>query len=120
MRSGYPFTAQTSDSETPVLPPVYSTTAPPGFNRPSFSAASIMASAIRSFILPVGFSLSIFNKIRAPFFGTIRRNARSEVLPIQERISLTAFGERRRDNRATARPFLRFHPPCWKGGRFGL
>lgn len=42
-------------SGTPVLPPVYSTTAPPGIRRPSRSGASIISSAIRSFMLPVGF-----------------------------------------------------------------
>jgi len=46
MCSGYRFTAHTSESDTPVLPPVYSTTAPPDTRRPSASAASIMASAI--------------------------------------------------------------------------
>jgi hypothetical protein len=55
MWSGWFFTVQTRESDTPVLPPVYSTTAPFGGSRPSASAASIMASAIRSFILPVGF-----------------------------------------------------------------
>ena len=48
IRSGWPFTAQTSASDEPVLPPVYSTTAWPGRSRPSRSAASIMASAMRS------------------------------------------------------------------------
>src|SRR5437588_755288 len=31
-----------------------------------------MASAIRSFMLPVGFSLSSFKRMRAPFAGTTR------------------------------------------------
>jgi hypothetical protein len=87
MCSGNPFTAQTSDSDTPVLPPVYSTTAPPGLRRPSASAASIMASATRSFMLPVGFSLSSFSRMRAPFAGTIFRNRSKEVLPMQCRMS---------------------------------
>src|SRR5260370_18585327 len=52
MCRGYPFTAQIRDSDTPVLPAVYSTTAPPALRRPSASAASIMASAMRSFMLP--------------------------------------------------------------------
>ena len=41
----------------------------PAASRPSASAASIIASAIRSFMLPVGFSLSSFSRMRAPFAG---------------------------------------------------
>ena len=73
MYNGWPFTAQTRDSDTPVLPPVYSTTEPPRGRRPSASAASIMASAMRSFMLPVGFSLSSLSRMRAPFPGTTWR-----------------------------------------------
>src|SRR5208282_1751222 len=40
---GYPFTAQIRESDTPVLPPVYSTTEPCAVRRPSASAASITA-----------------------------------------------------------------------------
>ena len=87
MCSECPFTAQTSESETPVLPPVYSTTGPPGGRRPSASAASIMARAMRSFMLPVGFSLSILRRMREPFEGTILRKGRSEVLPMRWRMS---------------------------------
>ena len=83
---GYPFTAQTSASETPVLPPVYSTTLPPASRRPSFSAASIMASAMRSFMLPVGFSLSILTRMRALPRGTRARNWTSGVSPIRSRM----------------------------------
>jgi hypothetical protein len=54
----------------PVLPVVYSTTGLPGVSLPSDSAASIIASAIRSFILPVGFWLSSFNNTVAPSRGT--------------------------------------------------
>src|SRR5262245_40539135 len=86
MWRGYPFTAQISASDTPVLPPVYSTTEPPDLRRPSISAASIMASAIRSFMLPVGFSLSIFRRIREPLLGTICRNGSKVVLPMQSKI----------------------------------
>ena len=46
-----------------------------------------MASAIRSFMLPVGFSLSSFSRMRAPFSGTMWRRATSEVLPMQCRMS---------------------------------
>ena len=86
MKSGCPLTAQTRESETPVLPAVYSTTGPPGFRRPSASAAPIMASAIRSFMLPVGFSLSSFKRMRAPFAGTTRRKGINAVFPIRSRM----------------------------------
>jgi hypothetical protein len=46
-----------------------------------------MASAIRSFMLPVGFSLSIFRKMREPFRGTILRRGIREVFPMHWRIS---------------------------------
>src|SRR5437763_136366 len=87
MCSGYRLTAQISDSDTPVLPPVYSTTEPPGLRRPSASAASIMASAMRSFMLPVGFSFSNFNRMRTPILGVIFRKGSKEVLPMQHRMS---------------------------------
>lgn len=45
----YPRTAPTSARPTPVLPEVGSMMVPPGRSRPSRSAASIMATAIRSF-----------------------------------------------------------------------
>ena len=50
----YPFTAAASASPTPVFPDVASTMRPPGFNRPSRSAASIIAMPIRSFTDPPG------------------------------------------------------------------
>ena len=65
----YPFAAQTSASDAPVLPPVYSTTVPPGLSRPSRSAAAIAAWAIRSFMLPVGFSHSHLTTILATVAG---------------------------------------------------
>src|SRR5207253_3587259 len=40
----------------PVVPAVYSTTVPRGESRPSAAAHSIIALAMRSFILPVGFA----------------------------------------------------------------
>jgi hypothetical protein len=46
-----------------------------------------MASAIRSFMLPVGFSFSSFSKMREPFSGTMLRKANNEVLPMQCRMS---------------------------------
>jgi hypothetical protein len=65
---------------------VYSTTEPPAVKRPSASAASIMASAIRSFMLPVGFSFSSFSRMRAPFPGTTLRKANKDVLPMRSRM----------------------------------
>ena len=63
-----------------------------------------MASAIRSFMLPVGFSFSSFSRMRAPFPGTILRNAISEVLPMQSRmLCCTVFHD--------AREFLTADPP---------
>ena len=62
------------------------TTEPPAVRRPSTSAASIMASAIRSFMLPVGFSLSILSRTRAPFAGAMRVSGTRDVLPMQCRM----------------------------------
>ena len=76
--------AQTKASDTPVLPPVYSTTAPPGARRPSAAAASTIARAIRSFMLPVGFSLSSLSSTRTPVAGTTRCRRTNEVSPMQE------------------------------------
>ena len=53
-----------------MWPPVYSTTVSPGFSRPSSSAREITAWAIRSFMLPVGFSHSSFAKMPAQLGGT--------------------------------------------------
>src|SRR3954447_18845260 len=47
-------------SPEPVLPDVGSTIVPPGFNKPSRSAASIIATATRSLTLPPGFVVSSF------------------------------------------------------------
>src|SRR5919204_1039771 len=47
-------------SPTPVLPEVGSTIVPPGFSKPSRSAASIIATAGRSFTDPPGLVVSIF------------------------------------------------------------
>ncbi len=56
-------------SPAPVLPEVPSTTVPPGCSSPASSAASIIATAARSFTLPPGFTYSSFAKtgaVRAP------------------------------------------------------
>jgi len=61
-------------SELPVLPPVSSTTRIPGRSTPCASAASTSPSAIRSFMLPVGFAPSHFIQTWAPAgWGSLRR-----------------------------------------------
>ena len=69
-----------------MLPPVYSTTVSPGEISPSRSAPSIIASAIRSFIDPVGLRYSSFSQSSAPFAGAQRRRRTSGVFPIASRI----------------------------------
>ena len=80
--------AQTSASDVPVLPPVYSTTVSPGFSRPSSSAREITACAIRSFMLPVGFSHSSFTRISAQSGGTTLRSRTIDVFPMAWRMSM--------------------------------
>jgi hypothetical protein len=82
IRSGYPFTAHTSASDEPVLPPVYSTTVWPGCSRPSASAASIIASAIRSLYEPVGLAASIFTQTSAQPSSVMRASWTTGVPPI--------------------------------------
>ncbi len=67
---------QTSASDDPVLPPVYSTTVCPGASRPSRSAPSIIASAIRSLYEPVGFADSSLTQTSA-MPGSTRRSRRT-------------------------------------------
>jgi hypothetical protein len=69
-----------------VLPPVYSTTVSPGEMRPSRSAPSIIATAIRSFIDPVGLRYSSFSHNSAPLGGAQRRSRINGVFPIASRI----------------------------------
>src|SRR5256714_7015600 len=85
MRSRYPLARQTSASAGPVLPPVYSTTVVPGAMSASRSAPSIIESAIRSFIDPVGFGYSSLTQISAPFSGASARRRASGVDPIASR-----------------------------------
>src|SRR5262245_17463535 len=70
----------------PVVPPVYSTTVPPGGSRPDAAARSISVRASRSFMLPVGFADSSLATIRPAPFGTTRRSSTSGVFPIAPRI----------------------------------
>src|SRR3954452_13827421 len=82
----YPFARHTSASAGPVLPPVYSTTVSPAESSPSRSAPSIIASAMRSFIEPLGFRYSSFTQSSAPFDGTHDSRRTSGVLPIASRM----------------------------------
>ena len=67
-----------------MLPPVYSTTGWPGRRRPSASAASIIASAIRSLYEPVGLAASIFTQTSAQLSSAMRASRTTGVLPIAE------------------------------------
>ncbi len=80
--SRYPSTAQTSASDIPVVPAVYSTTVPPGGSLPSAAAARMTSAAILSFIDPVGLADSSLTQIRAPDPGAIRFSHTSGVPPI--------------------------------------
>src|SRR3984893_12850599 len=84
IRNGYPFTAQTNARDEPVLPPVYSTTSWPGRRRPSASAASIIARAIRSLYEPVGLAASIFTQTSADPASARQASRTTGVLPIAE------------------------------------
>src|SRR4051794_7207858 len=85
IRVRYPFARQTSASAGPVLPPVYSTTVEPASSRPWRSAPSIIASAIRSFIEPLGFRCSSLTQTSTPLAGARLRSRTSGVLPIASR-----------------------------------
>src|SRR2546423_13623053 len=65
----------------PVLPEVGSSSSRPGSSSPAASAASIMPSATRSLIEPVGFWPSSFAYRRTDGFGARRRSSTSGVLP---------------------------------------
>ncbi len=58
-----------------------------GVSSPEASAASTIASAIRSFVEPVGLLPSSFAHRRTPGFGDIAGMATSGVLPIASRMS---------------------------------
>src|SRR5437867_5527018 len=82
----YPFTAAAIASPTPVLPDVASTIRPPGLSRPSRSAASIIASPIRSFTEPPGlkYSALAYTGVRIPWVTRFSRT--SGVQPIVSRM----------------------------------
>src|SRR5437764_5810833 len=65
----------------PVLPEVGSSSSRPGSSSPAASATSIIPSATRSLIEPVGFWPSSFAYRRTDGFGARRRSSTSGVLP---------------------------------------
>ena len=84
-----------------MLPPVYSTSVSPGEISPSRSAPSTIASAIRSFIEPVGLRSSSLSHSSAPFAGAQCRSRTSGVFPIASRIdSIRSSSHERRTLRA--------------------
>src|SRR5262249_13805925 len=88
----YPRTAHTIASPMPVLPLVGSTSVAPGLTMPRRSASSTMASAIRSFTLPPGFSDSILaSTVAPPGFGMRFRRTRG-VAPTRSNTELAVLG----------------------------
>ena len=69
----------------PVLPDDGSMRVWPGSRMPSFSASSIMDSAIRSFTEPPGFCPSSLTRIRTVGLGLNSVMSTSGVLPISSR-----------------------------------
>ena len=72
-------------SEMPVLPEVGSRIVQPGRSSPSFSASSIIASAARSLIDPVGLRSSSLAQSRTSGVGDSRGSPTSGVPPTESR-----------------------------------
>src|SRR5688572_26270763 len=83
MMRRYPFTADTSASPIPVLPVVGSTMVPPGLRAPLRSAASTIATPMRSFTLPPGLRDSTFASTAAPPARGSRRSRTRGVPPMR-------------------------------------
>ena len=100
--SSYPFAAHTIASAIPVLPLVASTiVVRPGSIRPSASAASIIATPIRSFTLPPGLADSTFPYNCTPpprrsLSPSIRGNSTSGVSPTSSAMLIGIWGIRAR------------------------
>jgi hypothetical protein len=77
----YPRAAPTIASAIPVLPLVASTIVPPGLSWPDLSAASTIATPIRSFTEPAGFWNSSLAAMAAPAPALSRLIRTSGVLP---------------------------------------
>ena len=75
-----------------MLPAVASMMVPPGFSRPSASAASIMVSAMRSLMEPPGL---VFSSFRNSLQGPVSKPCSSSmgVWPIRSRAEVTGRGE---------------------------
>src|SRR5512136_1513811 len=85
----------------PVLPDVGSTIVPPGFSRPSRSAASTIASAMRSLIEPPGLARSdLIHTSASPNRRLIRI---AGVLPMVSRMLLARMTDSRVIERVTLR-----------------
>ncbi len=84
--TGYPFAAPIIASPMPVFPLVGSMMVLPGRSAPSRSACSIILSAIRSLMLPVGLNPSSFANIRTRGFGLRRLIRTTGVRPMRSRI----------------------------------
>src|SRR3569833_2069869 len=67
----------------PVLPAVPTTTVPPGFSEPAFSAAAMMPRAARSFTEPPGFMNSALPRISQPVSALSLLRRISGVLPTE-------------------------------------
>ena len=82
--SRYPRSLAAIASEMPVLPLVGSRIVQPGRSRPSFSAATTIASAARSLIEPVGLRSSSLAQRRTSGLGESVGSPTSGVLPTDE------------------------------------
>ena len=84
----YPRAAHTIARAIPVLPLVGSTTMVSGLIRPAFSAASIIATPMRSLTLADGLKDSSFPRTSAPAPSVTWRSRTSGVLPVSSVMSL--------------------------------
>src|SRR5256714_2420853 len=82
----YPLRAAAIARPTPVFPEVGSTIVPPGLSFPSRSAASIIASPIRSLFEPPGFMNSSLARIVPGTSCEMRSSRTIGVLPTRSRI----------------------------------
>ena len=78
----YPFTQAAIAKPIPVFPEVHSIIVPPGFKRPSFSASSIILTAILSFIECPGLKDSILTQTKAGICAVILFSFTIGVLPM--------------------------------------
>ena len=86
MMTLYPLSFPINDNAIPVFPEVGSTIVPPGCNFPSFSAASIIPRAARSFTLPPRLYFSSFTYTSAMFSSFSRLSFTTGVFPINSKM----------------------------------